>query len=139
MNVKFYQVRPLFRHYFPKTTAVVFVIDCNDRERLNQAQEELNNLFKEDELRDCVFLVLANKQDLEDAMKAEELSSTLNLNQFKDKKWQIYGTSAIKGEGLNEAFDWLAINIKYNKNELTEPFTETLNDLSNWFYKLLGF
>ena len=118
---------------------MVFIIDSNDRERLNQAQEELYKLFKEDELRDCVFMVLANKQDLEGAIRAEELSTALNLNQFKERKWQIFETSAIKGEGLNEAFDWLALNIKSNRNDLTEPFTETLNDLSSWFYKLLGY
>ena len=38
------------------------VIDSNDRERISEAGEELNKMLNEDELRDAVLLVFANKQ-----------------------------------------------------------------------------
>jgi len=38
------------------------VVDSNDRERVNEAREELMRMLAEDELRDAVLLVFANKQ-----------------------------------------------------------------------------
>lgn len=41
---------------------LIFVVDSNDRERVNEAREELTRMLSEDELRDAVLLVFANKQ-----------------------------------------------------------------------------
>lgn len=41
---------------------LIFVVDSNDRERVNEAREELMRMLAEDELRDAVLLVFANKQ-----------------------------------------------------------------------------
>lgn len=38
------------------------MVDSNDRERIGEAREELNRMLAEDELRDAVLLVFANKQ-----------------------------------------------------------------------------
>lgn len=38
------------------------MVDSNDRERVNEAREELSRMLAEDELRDAVLLVFANKQ-----------------------------------------------------------------------------
>ena len=46
------------------------MIDSNDRDRINEAQDELNRMLGEDELKDAVLLVFANKQDLPNAMDA---------------------------------------------------------------------
>ena len=43
-------------------TGLIFVVDSNDRERVGEAREELNRMLNEDELRDAVLLVFANKQ-----------------------------------------------------------------------------
>lgn len=43
-------------------TGLIFVVDSNDRERVNEAREELSRMLSEDELRDAVLLVFANKQ-----------------------------------------------------------------------------
>ncbi len=41
---------------------LIFVVDSNDRERVNEAREELTRMLAEDELRDAVLLIFANKQ-----------------------------------------------------------------------------
>lgn len=41
---------------------LIFVVDSNDRERCNEAREELMRMLNEDELRDVILLVFANKQ-----------------------------------------------------------------------------
>ena len=40
------------------------MVDSNDRERVGEAREELMRMLSEDELRDAVLLVFANKQVL---------------------------------------------------------------------------
>ena len=44
------------------STGLIFVVDSNDRERAGEARDELNRMLNEDELRDAVLLVFANKQ-----------------------------------------------------------------------------
>lgn len=53
-------------------------------------------------------MVLANKQDMEGAMTVAEVHSALGLDALKTRTFQIFKTSAIKGEGLDQSMDWLA-------------------------------
>ena len=43
-------------------TGLIFVADSNDRERVSEAKDELSGMLAEDELKDAVLLVFANKQ-----------------------------------------------------------------------------
>ena len=67
------KIRPLWRHYYQNTQGLIFVVDSNDRDRVDDAKEELHRMLNEDELRDAVVLVFANKQDLPQAMPAAEV------------------------------------------------------------------
>lgn len=58
------KIRPLWRHYFQNTQGIIFVVDSNDRDRVVEAREELQRMLNEDELREALLLVFANKQDL---------------------------------------------------------------------------
>merc|ERR1712061_514363 len=44
------KIRPLWRHYYPGTQAIIFVVDCNDRDRIDDSREELQKFLNEDEL-----------------------------------------------------------------------------------------
>lgn len=66
-------LRPYWRCYYQDTNAVVFVIDSADRERLEIAKQELDLMLQEEELRGAPVLVLANKQDLPNAMNELEV------------------------------------------------------------------
>lgn len=41
---------------------LIFVVDSNDRERVGEARDELMRMLAEDELREAVLLIFANKQ-----------------------------------------------------------------------------
>eukprot|EP00301_Raphidiophrys_heterophryoidea_P024388 c7903_g1_i3.p1 GENE.c7903_g1_i3~~c7903_g1_i3.p1 ORF type:complete len:138 (-),score=18.18 c7903_g1_i3:79-492(-) len=56
------KIRPLWRHYFQNTHAILYFIDSSDHERLEETVNELGKLLAEDELRDAFVVVLANKQ-----------------------------------------------------------------------------
>merc|ERR1719471_426077 len=58
------RIRPLWKHYFQNTQGLIFVVDSNDRERIGEARDELMRMLAEDELREAVLLIFANKQDL---------------------------------------------------------------------------
>jgi ADP-ribosylation factor protein 1 len=106
------KLRPLWRHYFQNTNGVIFVVDSNDKERVAQARDELQKMLAEDELRDAVLLVFANKQDLPNAMSTAEVTDKLGLHSLRQRTWFIQGTCATSGEGLYEGLDWLSANIK---------------------------
>jgi len=102
------KIRPLWRHYFQNTQGLIFVVDSNDRERIDEAQKELQEMLKEDELREAVVLIFANKQDLPNAMNASELTEKLGLQQLRNRRWYIQATCATQGNGLYEGLDWLS-------------------------------
>ncbi|XP_072552463.1 ADP-ribosylation factor 3a isoform X1 [Salminus brasiliensis] len=109
------KIRPLWRHYFQNTQGLIFVVDSNDRERVNEAREELMRMLAEDELRDAVLLVFANKQDLPNAMNAAEITDKLGLHSLRHRNWYIQATCATSGDGLYEGLDWLANQLKNKK------------------------
>jgi len=102
------KIRPLWRHYFQNTQGLIFVVDSNDRERVQEAADELNKMLNEDELRDAAVLVFANKQDLPNAMSVAELTDKLQLHSIRNRKWYIQSTCATSGDGLYEGLDWLS-------------------------------
>ncbi|KAF9412161.1 Arf GTPase arf1 [Podila epigama] len=106
------RIRPLWRYYFQNTHAIIYVVDTNDRDRMQEAQDELMKMLQEDELRDACLLVLANKQDLPNAMSASETADKLGLPSLRGTRWKIQATCATSGEGLYEGLEWLAQTVK---------------------------
>nr|XP_051681004.1 ADP-ribosylation factor 2 isoform X4 [Oryctolagus cuniculus] len=94
---------------------LIFVVDSNDRERVNEAREELTRMLAEDELRDAVLLVFVNKQDLPNAMNAAEITDKLGLHSLRQRSWYIQATCATSGDGLYEGLDWLSNQLKNQK------------------------
>ena len=80
--------RPLYRHYYKNTNVILFVVDSNDRNRISESRDEIQRLFAEKELKSAIFLVMANKQDLPNAMSVEEVTEKLALNSTKDREWR---------------------------------------------------
>lgn len=60
------KIRPLWRHYYTGTQGLIFVVDCADRDRIDEARQELHKIINDREMRDAIILIFANKQDLPD-------------------------------------------------------------------------
>ncbi|XDV51200.1 hypothetical protein PO909_020125 [Leuciscus waleckii] len=101
-------IRRLWRHYYQNTKGLIFVVDSSDPERIETAAEELKMMLEEDEMRDAVLLVLANKQDLPKAMTVSELTDRLGLHTLRGRQWFVQATCAVQGSGLYEGLDWLS-------------------------------
>merc|ERR1712039_710436 len=102
------KIRRLWRHYYQGTQGIIFVVDGNDRDRAEDAREELMKMLNEDEMRDAVLLVFANKQDLPNAMPAAEVTEKLGLHNMRNRQWFIQSACATTGDGLYEGLDWLS-------------------------------
>ncbi len=142
------KIRPLMRHYYENTQALVFIIDSHDRDRIKDAKDELDRFINEDELRHCHLLVVCNKQDLPSAMSCEEIAKEINLDSCRKRagRAHIMKCVATTGEGLDEMMDWLtscfdpearmdkwrrdvAVSQTNKVDLLTEPLKETIQDV----------
>ncbi|KAL4075770.1 ARF SAR [Scleroderma citrinum] len=102
-------IRPYWRCYFPNTSAIIYVIDSSDHARLFTSRNELLTMLSEDELSGVPLLVFCNKQDVEGALKPEEISDRLGLaGKETSRQWSVRGSCATKGEGLEDGLDWYA-------------------------------
>lgn len=108
------KTRPLWRHYHftAGTDGLIFVVDSSDKCRVDQAKKELHHILPNEELQNAVILILANKQDLPDAMTTQELTQELSLNDIKDRLWFIQSTCATQSTGLFEGLDWMATELR---------------------------
>ena len=110
------KIRVLWKHYYDNTDAIVYVVDSNDADRIEEARDELSLCLKEENLKDCPLLVFANKQDIKGALSVEEITKSIELTNVRDRKWLVQGTCATSGQGISEGLDWLAKElIKFKK------------------------
>jgi len=66
-------IRPYWRNYYDQTDALIYVIDSADRRRMEETGVELQQLLDEEKLSSVPLLVMANKQDLINALGADEV------------------------------------------------------------------
>jgi ADP-ribosylation factor 1/2 len=122
------KIRPLWRHCiypieladsdFQNTQGIIFVVDSNDRERISEAREELQRMLNEEELKDALLLVYANKQDLPNAMDPSEMTGKLGLDNLTQREWYIQAACATTGDGLYEGS--FLFTLIYDRLEMVE-------------------
>ena len=105
------KLRKLWRHYYQNTNVLIFVIDSNDSDRINEVKQELHCITNEPEMEklNCV-LIYNNKIDLPNSLHHNSLENLLELYKLK-KTWHIQPCCAITDEGIPEGFDWISKNI----------------------------
>lgn len=107
-------IRAYWRNYFEETQGLIFVVDSSDKRRLIECRNELFKLLNEEKLMGATLLILANKQDLQGALTAEEIALVLELNTnkiFKNRSHKIIGCSALSGNGLVDGVNWVVDDI----------------------------
>lgn len=102
------KIRPLWRHYYTGTQGLIFVVDCADRERMDEARKELHKIVGDREMMSAIVLVFANKQDLKGAVTPEELRPMLDMEKLNERTWYVQPCVAITGDGLTEGLTWLS-------------------------------
>ena len=108
-------LRPLWRYYYHGAEGFIFVVDSNDLSRMEEARREINKIVTEDEHKDTVLLIFANKQDLPSALSVADITDRLQLHCLRNASWRIQATSAATGDGLVDGLDWLIAQSKNAK------------------------
>ena len=122
------KIRPLWRHYTEGATGVMFFIDVNDRDRIENAKTELDIFLEDPTLLNAPLLVVANKYDLPNAKPLQEVISELGLENIKDRYWSIIKVCASAGEGIPEIIAWLeAETTKSKRNGGARPVPEPMS------------
>lgn len=65
--------RPLWRHYYPNTQGIAYVVDSNDWHRMTEAKEFRHDILSEDELKGVPVAITLNKRYLKNCMRKEEM------------------------------------------------------------------
>ncbi|NHK32078.1 MAG: GTP-binding protein [Asgard group archaeon] len=100
--------KTLWKKFVTKAQIIVFVVDSADKKRFPLAKdvfyESLNNTDP-----NAPILFLANKADKEDAASTTEVMTALDLGKMTrgQRSFNMFRCSALTGEGLFEAWDWL--------------------------------
>ena len=79
-------------------------MDSSDKYRVDLAREELMRMLSEEELKEAVLLVFANKQDI-GVLSVPEITERLGLNTLKGREWNIQGTCALTEDGIYVGLD----------------------------------
>ena len=108
-------LRALWRELYAKCDAIMFVIDSADRSRVEEASLALECVLRECGKHKKPILILANKQDLPDAMTESEIKSLFSpvLHLDSQRKIHVQPCSVKDGTGLNDGLDWLTSNCSH--------------------------
>eukprot|EP01084_Bolivina_argentea_P273486 465875_1 len=130
-----YNVRQLWYHYLSQNTEVIiWVVDSSNTHTIDLSANELHQVTSEDELKDSIILIFANKNDLPNIMNIDCIASKLRLHKLK-QIWFLQSSCALNGDGINQGFDWIVSkinNTKYKFDEKTVGITWLCSEYRNW-------
>ncbi|KAI8872655.1 P-loop containing nucleoside triphosphate hydrolase protein [Ramicandelaber brevisporus] len=113
------ELRELWDQYYPQCHAVVFVVDAADPDRLDEVKEADDNIGSSNRgsLGDIPVLMVANKMDRSDALPLENIKEVFNtvFVSMGARDSRVLPTSAINGDGVRAAVEWLFSRMDLNR------------------------
>ena len=111
-------MRKVWREYFPKIDAIVYMIDAADPSRFQESRAEFERIMNTPEIGRVPVLVLGNKIDKNGAVSEDELRLALGLAQqmpfglqkveaVNGKPVEVFMCAITKKTGFAEGFKWL--------------------------------
>lgn len=108
-------VRHLWEDYVCECSAVLFLLDAADSERLEEAGYELDALIGQKVVENIPIAVLCNKCDLETAMSSDVIKERIDYSNLQKIQGQeniaMFRISVLRGEGYQAAFQWVSKRI----------------------------
>lgn len=104
-------VRHLWEDYVCECSAVLFLLDASDKNRLEEAAFELDALIGERIVEGVPVAILLNKCDLPEALPSGQICEGLKYNDLVkmqgEENMAIFRISVLRGEGYQSAFRWV--------------------------------
>ncbi|XBW35821.1 hypothetical protein QEN19_001394 [Hanseniaspora menglaensis] len=126
------KLRKLWSRYFDKCHAIIYILDSSldeKDENMSAKMADVVSVFKNDLLsllntnnHNIPILILANKQDKSDVVDIVDLKIAFNQELQKtdeDFDSRILPISAVTGEGVDVAVNWLVTRLR--RNSETRP------------------
>ncbi|KAL9265966.1 GTP-binding protein SAR1A-like protein [Drosera capensis] len=116
--------RRVWKDYYAKVDAVVYLVDAYDKERFAESKKELDALLSDEALANVPFLILGNKIDIPYAASEDELRYALGLTSFTTGKGkvnladsnvrplEVFMCSIVRKMGYGDGFKWVSQYIK---------------------------
>ncbi|KAF6217974.1 hypothetical protein HO133_006386 [Letharia lupina] len=129
-------LRSMWTSYYSVCHAIVFVVDgCDIGDdlgggggegagpvgRLEECRRTLESVLSHPSTASIPLLVLANKQDREDCVETVRIKEGLVRRVFEGERGggvrdsRVLPVSALKGEGVREAVEWVRSRVRWNK------------------------
>ncbi|KAH6783917.1 GTP-binding protein 1 [Perilla frutescens var. hirtella] len=100
-------LRSIWEKYYEEAHAVIYVVDAACPSRFEDSKSALEKVLRHEDLQGAPVLILANKQDLEEAVSTDELSRYLDVNKLDERIYKFQAVSAFDGLGIKEGVNWL--------------------------------
>lgn len=141
INLKFWDLggqkslRNMWSRYYNSCHGIIFIIDSTDTERFQECYETLKEIAHdeswknlengdENEILNIPILMLANKQDLPEAVDLVSLKTGVFIqlvSELEATDSKLLPVSVLQNEGLKESLEWLVTRLIYNKgNKMPE-------------------
>ncbi|CAF0775753.1 unnamed protein product [Didymodactylos carnosus] len=118
--------RNAWRHYYDDSYGFIYVVDSSEIQRIDENRSELEKLLQEEKVKGKPVLILANKQDLPDALEENDILRKLNIEKLVNQNKTLCrvelctARSLAQGKKMDESvkhgFDWLIKTI-YDRYE----------------------
>lgn len=110
-------LRTMWSEYYRHAHGIIFVIDSTDNDRLEECCDSLLEIITDDDIESIPILMLANKQDCREKMEIEDIKQVFNrlASHLDARDSRVLPVSALTGEGIEDAAEWLLLRLKRNK------------------------
>ncbi|KAJ3078915.1 hypothetical protein HK102_004137, partial [Quaeritorhiza haematococci] len=93
------ELHSIWEKYYTECHAIVFVVDSTDQERIEEVKKTFENVITNDHVEGVPVLMLANKQDVNGALKVHDIKEIFNpiAVQLGARDSKVLSVSALRG------------------------------------------
>ncbi|KAG5582089.1 hypothetical protein H5410_052716 [Solanum commersonii] len=124
-------LRSIWEKYYEEAHAVIYVVDAASPSRFEDSKSALEKVLRHEDLQGAPLLILANKQDLADAVSAEEVARYLDLKKLDERAYTFLAVSSYDGLGIKESVNWLVDVMERSKRTEMLQLRAGANLISN--------
>jgi len=106
------RMRSIWEKYYKETHGMMFVVDSTDVSRFEEAKLAFEIILHHPNLAGVPIMLVANKQDLPNAVHREDISVNFEEHLAKDRPIRLQATSALTRQGLEEGMLWICEEAK---------------------------
>jgi len=100
-------LRSIWEKYFEEAHAVIFVVDSADHERLCVSRDILEGILSNRDLKNAPVMIVANKQDKEEAYSPMKVAETLGVDRYYHQQCTTVPACSYTGDGIGGVIHWL--------------------------------